>query len=312
MGTLPFSERAARTVWRLLPKRALSGAIGWCAGCTVPAGVRKRLLGEFARRYGIDVAEAEKPLDAYCGFNDFFTRHLKPGARPIAPGDDVVVSPADGTVVESGLVTEGRLIQVKGVLFRLDELLTDPEAAARLEGGAYLITYLSPRDYHRVHFPVGGKVTGWHHVPGTLFSVGAKTLIREPGLFVRNERFVTTLEGPAGFCTVTMVAAVGVGHITAAFDPDVATHGRAFRRAGVRHRLYDAPLGVAKGDELGVFHLGSTTVVVFEPGRVTLDRFAPGQIVRMGAAIGRVTQAREPRPGGPQGATQNTGAQGAG
>lgn len=292
MGNLPFSERAARTVWRLLPKRAMSGAIGWWAGCTVPTGLRKRLLGEFARRYGIDVAEAEKPLEAYCGFNDFFTRHLKPGARPIAPGGDVVVSPADGTVVESGLVADGQLIQVKGVLFRLDELLTDADAAARLEGGAYLITYLSPRDYHRVHFPVEGNVTGWHHVPGSLFSVGAKTVVREPGLFVRNERFVTTMEGPAGFCTVTMVAAVGVGHITAAFDSDVATHGRAFRRAAVRHRRYDVPVRVGKGDELGVFHLGSTTVVVFEPGRVTLDRFAPGQVVRMGAAIGRVTPAR--------------------
>ena len=112
------------------------------------------------------MSEAEKPLAEYGGFDEFFTRRLRAGARPIDATPGAVVSPADGTVVDCGVASAGKLIQAKGVFFELSELLADDAAAARLEGGAYLITYLSPRDYHRVHSPVGGRVVGWNHVPG--------------------------------------------------------------------------------------------------------------------------------------------------
>jgi phosphatidylserine decarboxylase len=288
MGSLPLSDRAARTAWRIVPKRVLSGAIGWGAARGIPTMLRTSLLTKFARLYDIDVSEAEKPLAEYGGFDEFFTRRLRSSARPIDSRADTVASPADGTVVECGQVTRGHLIQAKGVEFRLDELLADKDAAARLEGGAYLITYLSPRDYHRVHSPVAGAVIGWHHLPGTLFTVDAKSVEREPGLFIRNERFVTLVEGQLGLCAVVMVAAVGVGHITAAYDDEVATHGRAFLRAAVRHRRYDEPRPIAKGGELGTFHLGSTTIAVFQPGRVTLDPLGGGARTRMGEAIGRI------------------------
>ena len=276
MGSLRFSERAARTAWRIVPKRALSGAIGWGARLGIPTWFRATFLARFARSYGIEVSEAERPIGEYGRVDEFFTRRLRPEARPIDSHPDTIVSPADGTVVEAGLATGGHLIQAKGVLFELDELLSDGESAARLEGGSYLITYLSPRDYHRVHSPVAGAVVGWHHIPGTLFPVGAKSVDRQPGLFVSNERLVTLIDGPAGLCAVVMVAAVGVGHITAAYDSDIATHGRSFVRAGIRHMRYDVPRPVAKGGELGTFHLGSTTIVVFEPGRVGLQAFTAG------------------------------------
>jgi phosphatidylserine decarboxylase len=274
-------------MWRMVPKRALSGAIGWGASRDLPPSLREGLLARFARGYGIDVAEAEKPLGAYSGFDDFFTRRLRTGARPIDARPDRVVSPADGTVVDGGVVTAGKLLQAKGVLFSLSDLLADEEAAHRLEGGAYLITYLSPRDYHRVHAPMAGRVVGWHHIPGSLFSVNGKSVLREPGLFARNERFVTLIESPAGLVAVVMVAAVGVGHITASYDPDVATHAARFRRAAVRSRHYESPPPIGRGDELGIFHLGSTTIVVFEPGKVALDTFPAGTSTKMGAAIGR-------------------------
>jgi phosphatidylserine decarboxylase len=291
MGSLPFSSRAARTAWRIAPKRALSGAIGWGAGVGIPSRLRADFLARFARFYGIDASEAEKPLGEYARVDEFFTRRLRPGVRPVDSRPDTVVSPADGTVIESGVATEGHLIQAKGVLFGLDELLSDGDAARRLEGGAYLITYLSPRDYHRVHAPTGGAVIGWHHIPGSLFPVGEKSVVREPGLFVSNERLVTLIEGVVGLCAVVMVAAVGVGHITAAYDPDIATHDRTFQRAAVRHMLYDFPRPIAKGDEIGTFHLGSTTIVVFEPGRVDLRSFAPGDKTKMGEVVGRVLPA---------------------
>jgi phosphatidylserine decarboxylase len=289
MGGLSFSDRAARSVWRIFPKRALSGAIGWGAGRHLPSALRAGMLSRFARIYGIDPSEAEKPLAAYTGFDDFFTRRLRPGARPVDRAAGRVVSPADGKIVENGLAEAGKLLQAKGVLFSLEELIGDAEAAARLKGGAYFITYLSPKDYHRVHSPVGGRVVGWRHIPGVLFPVNAKSVNREPRLFVGNERFVTFIEGEAGFTAVVMVAAVGVGHVTAAYDDEVATHRSQFVRAGVSQRRYDEPRPIERGGELGIFHLGSTAISIFEPGRVTLDALVPASDTRMGVGVGRFT-----------------------
>jgi len=288
MGGLSFSDRAARSMWRIVPKRALSGAIGWGGSRGLPSRLRTLMLSRFARAYGIDVSEAEKPLEQYAGFDDFFTRRLSRGARPVDAATDRVVSPADGTIVESGLVTAGKLLQAKGVLFGLSDLLADPEAAQRLEGGAYVITYLSPKDYHRVHSPVAGQVIGWHHIPGTLFTVSARGVLREPGLFIRNERFVTLIESEGALLAVVMVAAVGVGHITVSYDPEVATHGARFVRAAVRHRRYEMPKPIGRGDELGIFHLGSTTIAIFEPGRVALDPLSSGSALKMGVGIGHL------------------------
>ncbi len=284
-------------MWRIVPKGAVSGAIGWGASRGIPTRLRAMMLARFARAYGIDVDEAEKPLSDYAGFDEFFTRRLRPGARPVAEEPGSIVSPADGIVVECGHATAGKLIQAKGVLFDLSELLGEAEIAARLEGGAYLITYLSPKDYHRVHSPVGGRVIGWRHIPGTLFSVGAKSVATEPGLFVRNERFVTLIEmDGGGVCAVVMVAAVGVGHVTVSYDAEVATHRPRFLRAAIRHRRYDDPKPIRRGEELGIFHLGSTTIVVFEPQRAELSTFASGDAMKMGIGIGRSQAASETSP----------------
>jgi phosphatidylserine decarboxylase len=288
MSTLSFGERVARSCWRMTPQRALSQIIGWGATRSLPAPLRAAFLRSFARQYGIDVGEAEKPIEQYSGLQEFFTRRLRPEARPLPADARTVVSPADGTVIEGGTVTTGLLLDAKDAGFTLASLLADPEAAERLEGGAYLATYLSPRDYHRVHAPVGGRVVAWHHVPGRLFPVNGRSVAREPGLFSKNERFVTLIEGEAGLCAVVMVAAVGVGHITASYDPEVSTHGNGFSRGAVRHKRFDVPVPLARGQELGVFNLGSTTIIIFEAGLVTLEGFARGASTRMGAPIGRL------------------------
>jgi phosphatidylserine decarboxylase len=287
-----FSERVARTTWRAIPKQALSGAIGWAAGQPIPSAIRKVVLERFARYYGIDVGEAEHALTDYARLDDFFTRRLISSARPIDPAEDAVLSPADGTVVESGRVVSGQVLQVKGVLLDVQELVGDIEAAERLAGGAYLTTYLSPQDYHRVHAPIAGGIVGWRHIPGVLFPVNARSVAREPQLFVRNERLVTFIEGgSAGFCAVVMVAAVGVGNMTAAYDADVETHGRSFLRAAIRQKRYDPTLPVARGQEIGTFHMGSTTIALFESSRVELSALVPGDRTRMGVRIGTVRSA---------------------
>jgi phosphatidylserine decarboxylase len=262
--------------------------IGWSARRHLPRALSVRLLRSYARIYRLNTAEAERPPEQYPSLQDFFTRRLASGVRPLPPDPDALVSPSDGTICDVGIAAEGKLLEAKGSLFTLRELLADDDLAAALTGGPYLVVYLSPRDYHRVHFPVSGRVLGWAHVPGSLFPVGERSVKREPGLFARNERFVTVLDTPAGRCAVVMVAAVGVGHITATYDPEVATHRNGSAARSVQRKVLASPPTVERGDELGIFNLGSTTVTIFEPGRVRLHELTPDTPINMGATVGRI------------------------
>lgn len=285
---LNLSDRIARHAWRMTPQRTLSGVIGWWASRRVPLIGRMRVLSTFAASYGIDVSEAELPLMQYTSVDEFFTRRLRPDARPIDPDPQAVVAPADGRLVATGHVQSGGAIEAKNIRLHASALLSDVDLARRFEGGAYQVTYLSPRDYHRVHTPCAGKVRTWHHLPGELFPVNDGSVRREPDLFCRNERFVTVFEGALGTFAVVMVAAVGVGHITAAYDLEVKTRGKGVNLGEIRSKVFTDPPELDKGDELGIFHLGSTTIILFEPGRVTLDPNQPGQTVKMGARIGTI------------------------
>jgi phosphatidylserine decarboxylase len=135
-------------------------------------------------------------------------------------------------------------------------------------------------------------VVAWHYVPGRLFPVNSRSVLREPGLFSKNERLVTLIEGPAGLTAVIMVAAVGVGHITVSYDPDVATHGDRFGSTAPRRQRLTSPVPIQRGQELGIFNLGSTTIVIGQQNRMLLDSLAPGATVRMGQAIGRILDRR--------------------
>jgi phosphatidylserine decarboxylase len=288
MPNLSLGERVVRTTWRLAPKRLLSRMIGWGARRELPRPFETRLLRSYARAYRLAADEAEYPIERYPSLQAFFTRRLGAGLRPLPPDPDALVAPSDGTICEAGVASEGKLLAAKGSLFTLRDLLADDALAAALTGGPYVVIYLSPRDYHRVHFPVAGRVVGWSYVPGTLFPVGSRSLKREPGLFARNERFVTVIDGPAGRCAVVMVAAVGVGHITATYDPEVATHAASFATGELRRKAFESPPAVERGDELGIFNLGSTTVTIFEPGRTLLRDLLPDTQIKMGAPVGRI------------------------
>ena len=227
----------------------------------------------------------ERPLDAFERFDDFFTRPLRDGARPIAEGAGVVVSPCDGVVSQAGLSEGGRLIQCKGRDYTVAGLLADAAEARAFEGGAYATIYLSPRDYHRIHSPVDGSVTGYRHIPGAFFPVNPTSVRNVAGLFSINERLVTYLDSDVGRVAVVAVAATGVGWITVAYDRDVRTHrGGSAGRHGWAQR-YASPRRLGRGAELGMFHLGSTVILLFEPGRVRLDTIG-GQMLRVGERIG--------------------------
>lgn len=278
-----MNDRAFLAIVRLLPKNALSRAVGaatrWRLG---PLG--RAAMRAFAARYRVDLSECDE-LSTFATFGEFFARPLKPGSRPIAAGADVVVSPVDGAVSETGIVEGGRLIQAKGLGYRAGDLLGEPRLAGRLEGGPFAAIYLAPRDYHRIHFPLGGRVLGWRYLPGRLWPVNPASVRTVPGLFAVNERLVTVLDTPLGLCAVIAVGATVVGRVRASYDPAVPLTNASGGRP--QWRDYPEPIPVRKGEELGAFEMGSTVILLFEPRRVALSpRLVPGAQVRMGEAIG--------------------------
>lgn len=272
---------------RWAPKGTFSRLVGAAAKSPLPLRMRRPVYEAFARRVGADLSEVRDPLESYESLDAFFTRHLRDGLRPQPSDPSVVSSPCDGTVSEHGAIQGETMVQAKGLDYDLGALLADADEARRFTGGTWITIYLAPKNYHRVHFATAGRVTGFRHIPGAFFPVNAFAARNVPGLFGKNERLVTYHDGVAGRVATVMVAASGVGHITVTYDA-VETNRKGLGRPGVAVEL-DHPVDVARGDELGAFHLGSTVVLVFEPGRVSLSpSLTVGQPVRLGEPLGRL------------------------
>ncbi|MEP0545778.1 MAG: archaetidylserine decarboxylase [Rhodothermales bacterium] len=262
----------------VLPQHLISRAAGALASSEA-RWLRGPLIRAFARAYGVNMAEAERPnLASYRSFNDFFTRSLAPDARPIDAAPHSVVSPADGVVSQTGTIERGELLQAKGVRYSF-QALADTCAGPEFEGGAFATIYLSPSDYHRVHLPLAGRLTRTVAIPGKLFSVNAATEAGVEGLFAVNERLVMEFETAFGTMLVVMVGALVVASIETVW---------AGPRSPYREQLITKhDLTFEKGAEIGRFLLGSSVVLAFEKDRVRLDAgLAPGTTVRMGRPIG--------------------------
>ena len=223
------------------------------------------------------MAEVEPRHGAYPSFDAFFTRPLRAGARRI--DDDVVVSPADGTIQATGPIDTGARIFVKGRPYDVGELVGDHGDVGRYSDGAFVVVYLSPRDYHRVHSPVDGEIRQIRGIPGDLLPVNSIGERHFPRLFVRNHRAAISIHTPSlGLVTVVMVGAVVVGRITVAALPE--------QPIPMGDYAVSPPRAVQRGDELGTFHLGSTAVLLLEPGiRIARDH-GP---VRYGQALTKGT-----------------------
>lgn len=267
----------------LLPKNAWSRAIGAAAHAPLPRPVCAAAIRAFAKAYDINLDDAELPIEAYRTVGEFFTRRLRPGARVIDRRPGFAVAPCDGKVLNGGRITNGTLIQAKGRRYNLAELLQSHAEAEQFAAGSWLTVYLSPQDYHRVHHPVEGSIGAVRYVPGHLWPVNRPSVERVPDLFCINERLITYVDSPLGPVATIMVGATSVGRITTAFDPSIATNAG---QAGGR-RDYAEGIRVARGDELGIFHLGSTAIVLFGDPRVNLLPFEMGAATRLGTAIAR-------------------------
>ena len=274
-----------------LPQGALSRFAGRLADAPIPRPLRRSVLTTFARSVGIDLSEVERPLEQYRSIGEFFVRRLRADARAWPADDRVIASPVDGVVGQLGRIAEGRALQAKGRDYSVAEMLADPEAAERFEGGEFLTIYLSPRHYHRIHTPVGGEIHAARHVPGALLPVNEAAVLHVDNLFATNERLITYVDSAAlGRVAVAAVGAYNVGRISATYDPGWSgTPGSAVtnrRHAVAETRRYDPPKRIDVGGEIMVFHLGSTVVMLFERGRITLDAaLVPGAEVRVGQPI---------------------------
>jgi phosphatidylserine decarboxylase len=269
---------------RLLPRNALSRAAGRFAAAHLPRAWVRAEIGLFARATGVNLAEVREPLDSFATLQEFFTRELRPGVRPISPDADALVAPCDGAWGESGIVEQGLLLQLKGRPYSLSDLLVSSEDAARFEGGAYATFYLSPRDYHRFHAPLAARVERASYVPGTLWPVNRTGLTSVTGLFAQNERVCAFFR--AGDTTLCLVAvgATMVGKVKVRFDALETNRPGAF----LERRTYgaDRARSFAKGEEWGHFEFGSTLVLLCEPGAVELHARPPGATLRLGERIG--------------------------
>jgi len=266
----------------LLPKQALTAYAGWRATRRWGARTTKLIRG-FVAKYGVDMSEAANPdIASYASFNDFFTRALKPGARPLATAD--LDCPVDGAISQFGAIELDQIFQAKGHRYSTTALVGgDATLAAQFENGHFATLYLSPRDYHRIHMPCDGRLLRMIHVPGDLFSVNPTTARGVPGLFARNERVVCVFESAHGPFVLTLVGATIVGSMATVWHGVVNPP----RVAQAREWSYaDQSLVLKQGDEMGRFLLGSTVVTLFPKGSLQFNAaWAPTRAIRMGEAM---------------------------
>ncbi len=268
----------------LLPKRWLTRLAGRAAGARL-GDLTHAAIRRFVARYGVDMSEAADPrIESYASFNDFFTRALKPGARPLAAAD--YLCPVDGAISQFGAIERDQIFQAKGHAYSTTALLGgDARLAAEFEHGQFATLYLSPRDYHRIHMPCAGRLRNMVHVPGDLFSVNPVTARGVPGLFARNERVVCAFDTARGPLALVLVGATIVGSMATAWHGVVNPP----RPGRIRRWSYDEPrIELQRGGEMGRFLLGSTVVLLWPHGTLRFaPDWAPGGAVRMGQALGK-------------------------
>lgn len=281
-----MSDRLAVLPQYALPKRALTTLAGKFASARL-GGLTTSVIRWFVGRYNVNMAEAANPdIASYTSFNDFFTRALKPGARPLAQAD--LICPVDGAISQFGPIAKDQVFQAKGHTYSTTALVGgDAAAAARFDNGHFATLYLSPRDYHRIHMPCAGELTRMVHVPGDLFSVNPTTARGVPGLFARNERVVCFFESAQGPFVLVLVGATIVGSMATVW------HGQVNPPRTGTLRQWDYAKGqvsLQQGEEMGRFLLGSTVVMLFPQGPLQFNpQWSPTRPIQLGEAMAQCT-----------------------
>jgi phosphatidylserine decarboxylase len=281
MGTMSWRGRADWLAATASSSPLLSRITGRLSDLRLPRPLLVRLIRAYAKVFAVDLSEATSPIEGFATFNEFFTRRLAEGRRKVAREEGTVVSPSDSLLTVIGpMPRDGRLEQVKGSSYSLEALLGSTEEARPFATGVQATLYLSPGMYHRVHSPVDGRVSAWRYLPGRLFTVNRIGVRAVPGLFTRNERVCVFLETEAhGPVAVVLVGAANVGRISLAFSELVTNRGAAGGRF-----TPSEPIVLRRGDDLGVFNLGSTVVLLVADPALA-PQAAAGELVRMGQPL---------------------------
>jgi phosphatidylserine decarboxylase len=276
------------SVWwqYLLPQQMLSYFFGLLAKTKRCAWLRLKVLKKYVKHYQVDMSLAvRESLEEYESFNDFFTRQLKPGVRVFSDKAAVVLMPAEGVISELGLIEKQGLLQAKNHFYSLASLLANEESLVQsLEGGRFITIYLSPKDYHRVHMPMKGKLKQMIYVPGNLFSVNAKTAQAVPQLFARNERLICEFETAVGVMVLVLVGALIVGSMGTVWASQVNPP----RSKQIRQWTYAQDnIILERGEEMGYFQLGSTVIALFPKDTVDFNaNWIAGAPVLVGEVLG--------------------------
>lgn len=268
----------------IVPQHLLSRMTGWLAELEHPTWLKNWVIGLFVKQFNVNMAEALEPdHEQYANFNAFFTRPLVEGARPVADAD--IVCPADGAISQLGDIERGRIFQAKGQDYSAYELLGgDAEWAERFASGSFATIYLSPRDYHRVHMPVAGKLLGTTYVPGDLFSVNGVTAENVERLFARNERLVCYFDTEFGPMAMILVGAMVVAGIETVWSGQVAPPPKT--PVSMDYQSMPEPVELGKGEEMGRFKLGSTVILLFPEDAIDWDdRYEAGSPTRLGEPL---------------------------
>lgn len=272
----------------LSPQQLISRFAGKVANSELEP-VKNNFIEWFIGKYEVDMSEAaEANPRAYSCFNDFFTRELKEGARPIDSDDNVLCSPVDGAISQLGKIKQGQIFQAKGQSFNVNELLGgDPELAQPFISGDFATIYLSPKDYHRIHMPITGKLRKMVYVPGKLFSVNPVTAQKVPNLFARNERVIAIFDTEVGPIAMVLVGAMIVASIETTWAGPVAPMRKHVVKFDYKQ---DSDITIEKGAEMGRFKLGSTVVLCVPPGKIDFMKELEAESpVRMGEAFAKKT-----------------------
>ncbi|KRD25343.1 phosphatidylserine decarboxylase [Acidovorax sp. Root267] len=281
-----MSDRLAVLPQYLMPKQAMTTLAGKFASARL-GSLTTSVIRRFVARYNVNMAEAANPdITSYASFNDFFTRALRPGARPLATAD--LICPVDGAISQFGPIAKDQVFQAKGHTYSTTALVGgDAAAAARFDNGHFATLYLSPRDYHRIHMPCAGELTRMVHVPGDLFSVNPTTARGVPDLFARNERVVCFFESAQGPFVLVLVGATIVGSMATVW------HGQVNPPRTGTQRQWDYAKGqvsLRQGEEMGRFLLGSTVVMLFPAGPLQFNpQWAPTRPIQLGEAMAQHT-----------------------
>ena len=279
---MSFSTRLAVLPQYFIPKQALTAFAGWVAGHE-RGWVTTEIIRRFVRKYNVNMDEAlDSNIASYASFNDFFTRALKPGARPLAQAD--LICPVDGAVSQFGPISGDQIFQAKGHRYSTTALVGgDAALAEQFKDGSFATLYLSPKDYHRIHMPCDGRLVQMIYVPGDLFSVNPTTARGVPGLFARNERVVCVFASSRGPFVLVLVGATIVGSMATVWHglvnpprlPDVKTWN-----------YVDQKVELKQGDEMGRFLLGSTVVMLFPKAALHFNpTWQPTQAIRLGEVM---------------------------